>query len=82
MELRPEEISRIIRSQIKHYEAKINQSETGTVILIGDGIAKVHGLEKCKANELLLFENEWSIRLAQENNKGLELSELAPRAQF
>ena len=40
MELRPEEISRIIRSQIKHYEAKINQSETGTVILIGDGIAK------------------------------------------
>ena len=43
MELRPEEISRIIRSQIKHYEAKINQSETGTVILIGDGIAKAAG---------------------------------------
>ena len=39
MELRPEEISRIIRSQIKHYETKINQSETGTVTLIGDGIA-------------------------------------------
>ena len=37
MELRPEEISRIIRSQIKHYETKINQSETGTVTLIGDG---------------------------------------------
>ena len=35
MELRPEEISRIIRSQIKHYETKINQSETGTVTLIG-----------------------------------------------
>ena len=40
MELRPEEISKIIRSQIKHYETKINQSETGTVILIGDGIAR------------------------------------------
>ena len=37
--MRPEEISNIIRSQIKHYETRINQSETGTVILIGDGIA-------------------------------------------
>ena len=53
MELRPEEISRIIRSQIKHYEAKINQSETGTVILIGDGIAKAAGLTGCMVNELL-----------------------------
>mgnify|MGYP003612865808 CR=1 FL=1 len=49
MELRPEEISRIIRSQIKHYEAKINQSETGTVILIGDGIAKAAGLTEAAA---------------------------------
>ena len=55
MELRPEEISRIIRSQIKHYEAKINQSETGTVILIGDGIAKAAGLTGCMVNELLEF---------------------------
>ena len=55
MELRPEEISRIIRSQIKHYEAKITQSETGTVILIGDGIAKAAGLTGCMVNELLEF---------------------------
>ena len=55
MELRPEEISRIIRSQIKHYEAKINQSETGTVTLIGDGIARAAGLDGCMAGELLEF---------------------------
>ena len=55
MELRPEEISRIIRSQIKHYETKINQSETGTVTLIGDGIARAAGLDGCMAGELLKF---------------------------
>ena len=57
MELRPEEISKIIRSQIKHYETKINQSETGTVILIGDGIARAAGLEACMVNELVEFSN-------------------------
>ena len=57
MELRPEEISKNIRAQIKHYEAKINQSETGTVILIGDGIARAAGLEKCMVNELVEFPN-------------------------
>ena len=55
MELRPEEISKIIRSQIKHYETRINQSETGTVILVGDGIARAAGLENCMAGELLEF---------------------------
>ena len=57
MELRPEEISKIIRSQIKHYETKINQSETGTVILIGDGIARAAGLDRCMAGELVEFSN-------------------------
>ena len=57
MELRPEEISKIIRSQIKHYETKINQSETGTVILIGDGIARAAGLDSCMAGELVEFSN-------------------------
>ena len=38
--------------------------------------------QDAEERDVLLFENEWSIRLAQENNKGLELSELAPRAQF
>ena len=57
MELRPEEITKIIRSQIKNYENKLQTSETGTVILAGDGIAKVSGLEKCMAGELVEFPN-------------------------
>ena len=57
MQLKPEEISKIIRAQIKHYENTIAQSETGTVIMVGDGIARASGLDKCMAGELLLFEN-------------------------
>ena len=57
MQLKPEEISKIIRAQIKHYETVIEQSEIGTVIMVGDGIAHASGLEKCMAGELLLFEN-------------------------
>ena len=57
MELRPEEITKIIRSQIKNYEAKLQTSETGIVILVGDGIAKVSGLDKCMAGELVEFPN-------------------------
>ena len=55
MELRPEEITKIIRSQIKNYESKIEVSETGVVILVGDGIAKASGLDKCMAGELVEF---------------------------
>ena len=55
MQLKPEEISKIIKDQIKNYENKINQSETGYVIQIGDGISKVHGLTDCMSNELLEF---------------------------
>ena len=57
MQLKPEEISKIIRAQIKHYENVIEQSEVGTVILVGDGIARASGLEKCMAGELLQFDN-------------------------
>ena len=57
MQLKPEEISKIIRAQIKHYENAIEQSETGTVIMVGDGIARASGLEKCMAGELLQFDN-------------------------
>ena len=57
MELRPEEITKIIRSQIKNYENKIEQSETGVVILVGDGIAKASGLDNCMAGELVEFPN-------------------------
>ncbi len=55
MELRPEEITKIIRSQIKNYENKMEVSETGIVILVGDGIAKVSGLDQCMAGELVSF---------------------------
>ena len=57
MQLKPEEITRIIKAQIKHYQNVIEQSETGTVILVGDGIARAVGLEKCMSGELLEFEN-------------------------
>lgn len=57
MQLKPEEISRIIQAEIKHYENVIEQSETGTVILVGDGIARAVGLENCMSGELVQFEN-------------------------
>ena len=57
MELRPEEITKIIRSQIKNYENRMEVSETGVVILVGDGIAKASGLTKCMAGELVEFPN-------------------------
>ena len=64
MELRSEEITKIIRSQIKNYENKLETSETGIVILVGDGIARVSGLDKCVAGELVEFPNG-SYGLAQ-----------------
>lgn len=57
MELKPEEITKIIRSQIKNYEAKLEESETGVVIVVGDGIARASGLQNCMANELVEFPN-------------------------
>ena len=55
--MKPEDISKIIKSQIKNYDSRIECAETGTVILVGDGIARAYGLEKCMANELVEFEN-------------------------
>jgi len=57
MQIKAEEISQIIKGQIKDYESKVDLSETGTVISVGDGIARVHGVEKCMAMELLEFPN-------------------------
>jgi len=57
MELRPEEITKIIRERIKNYENRMEASETGVVILVGDGIAKVSGLDQCMAGELVAFPN-------------------------
>ena len=56
MQLRSEEISSIIKSQIKNYHNKISLADTGTVIQVGDGIARIYGLEQCMANELLELE--------------------------
>ena len=57
MEFRPEEIANVIRSQIRNYESKIQQSEVGTIITLGDGIARAVGLENCMVNELVEFPN-------------------------
>ena len=69
MQLKPEDISKIIKEQIKNYDSKIEQSETGTVIQVGDGIAKAYGLENCMANELVQFPNgEYGMAMNLEEN--------------
>ena len=55
MQIKAEEISQIIKGQIKDYETKVDLSETGVVLSAGDGIARVYGLEKVKAMELVEF---------------------------
>ena len=57
MQSRIDDISKIIKQQIKSYSTRTEQDEIGYVISVGDGISKVHGLDKCKANELLEFAN-------------------------
>ena len=57
MQLKPEEISKVIRSQIKYYKNAIQQNETGTILMVGDGIARASGLVNCMAGELLEFED-------------------------
>ena len=64
MNIKPDEISQIIKEQIKNYESKIEMQETGTVILVGDGIARVYGLRSCMSSELLEFE-DGSFGMAQ-----------------
>ena len=57
MELRPDEITGIIKSKIKAFESRIELTDTGTVVTVGDGIVRIHGLENCMINELLEFDN-------------------------
>ena len=64
MNARPEEISNVIKEQIKNYKSKFEMKEVGTVILVGDGIARVYGLRECMASELLEFE-DGSFGMAQ-----------------
>ncbi|MFC5403578.1 F0F1 ATP synthase subunit alpha [Cohnella soli] len=56
MSIKPEEISTLIKQQIEQYQSDIQVVDVGTVIQVGDGIARVHGLEKCMSGELLEFE--------------------------
>lgn len=70
MNLRPEEISAVIKEQIKNYENQLEISSFGTVIQVGDGIARVYGLEKCMAGELLEFPGEiygMALNLEEDN---------------
>lgn len=55
MQIRPEEITQILKSQLANFEKKLDVSETGTVVAVGDGVAKVYGLEKAMAGELVDF---------------------------
>ncbi len=69
MQIKPEEVSKLIKEQIKNYENRITQNDTGTIITVGDGIARVSGLEKCMANELVRFSNgEFGMALNLEEN--------------
>jgi F-type H+-transporting ATPase subunit alpha len=75
MSIRADEITEILKSQIKRYETRVDVAETGVVLSVGDGIARVHGLEKAMAGELLEFpENVRGIVLnLEEDNVGIAL---------
>lgn len=75
MNLRPEEISSVIKSQINNYKAHLEVSEVGTVMQVGDGIARVHGLYKAMAGELLEFPDEiyGMVLNLEEDNIGVVL---------
>ena len=64
MSNKPEEISSILKEQIRNYKSHVEMAETGTVITVGDGIARVYGLRSCMAKELLRFE-DGSFGMAQ-----------------
>ncbi len=70
MNLRPEEISAVIKEQIKGFTSELDVSEVGTVIQVGDGIARVHGLDNAMAGELVEFENNlfgMALNLEEDN---------------
>lgn len=58
MELKPQEISSLIKKQIESYKGAVVQNDTGTVVTVGDGIARVYGLENCMSNELIQFNDD------------------------
>lgn len=73
MAIKPEEISAILREQIKNYEQVLDVTETGTVLTVGDGIARVHGLQNVMAGEIIEFASG-AVGMAQnleEDNVGV-----------
>ena len=58
MKIKTSEISALIKEQIKHYEHKVDSSDVGTVVSVGDGIALIYGLDQAMLGELLLFPND------------------------
>ena len=75
MEIRADEISRIIREQIKDYGKKVTVSETGTVLSVGDGIARIYGLEGVLSGELVEFANgvKGLVLNLEEDNVGVAI---------
>ena len=57
MKLRPEEITSILKERIEHFDVETNLAEVGSVLQVGDGIARIHGLENCVALEMLELEH-------------------------
>lgn len=75
MQIRPEEITRIIKQQIEGFEAQSDRAEIGEVIQVGDGIARIYGLENCMSSELIEFPNQvfgMALNL-EEDNVGVAL---------
>ncbi|MBR1507280.1 MAG: F0F1 ATP synthase subunit alpha [Eubacterium sp.] len=75
MELKPEELSSVIKKQIQNYKVKLETAETGTVIQVADGISRIHGLENAMQGELLLFPNDiyGMVMNLEEDNVGAVL---------
>ncbi|NDV20112.1 F0F1 ATP synthase subunit alpha [Pseudodesulfovibrio sp. JC047] len=75
MQIKAEEISKIIQDQIQNYESRVEMSETGTVLSVGDGIARVHGVENVMAMELLEFPGglKGMVLNLEEDNVGVAL---------
>ena len=75
MQLRPEELSSVIKKQIENYKVKLETAETGTVIQVADGIARIHGLDNAMQGELLLFPGEvyGMVMNLEEDNVGCVL---------
>jgi len=75
MEIRADEISQILKDQIKNYEARVSVTETGTILSVGDGIARVHGLENALAGELIEFPGDvvGMVLNLEEDNVGIAI---------